>query len=180
MEEEKHTGACYRGSNTPAGGRAPAVGNLKINVDASVREGEDQYSIGMAVRDHGGRFLAGKTMKFEGRVSVFEAESIGVLEALLWSSSFQDKIIDVETDSLLTVNAIKNGVIQYLELGHIFQQCREILEHRRNLKIEFVKKLANNVAHEMARLPCELNSYKIITSPPQFLLETIMYDSLCC
>lgn len=42
------------------------------------------FSIGMVVRDDRGKFLRGKCMKIEGRVSVFEAESVVVCEALSW------------------------------------------------------------------------------------------------
>lgn len=65
--------------------RPPEPGCLKINVDASIRENEDHYSIGMVMRDHEGRFLMDKTLKVEGKISVLEAESVGVLEALLWT-----------------------------------------------------------------------------------------------
>lgn len=159
--------------------RPPEPGCLKINVDASVRENEAHYSIGMVIRDHEGKFLMGKTLKVEGKVSVLEAESVGVLEALLWSVTFPNIPITIESDSLLTVSAVKKDAEHYLELGQIFRQCREILASRSNLGVVFVKKLANNVAHGMARLPCALNSYNILMSPPQILLETIMYDSSC-
>ena len=60
----------------------PALGTLKINVDASVISGNKFFSIGMVARNHQGHFIRGKVMKFEGCVSVMEAESVGVLQAL--------------------------------------------------------------------------------------------------
>ena len=157
--------------------KAPDTGCLKINVDASVRENEDHYSVGMAVRDHERKFVAGKVMKIGGKVSVLEADTVGVLEALSWSKEFSNNPVIIETDSMLTVSAVKRNTMHYLELGSIFQQCRGILAERSDLNLVFVNKLANSVAHEMARLPCELNSCEIFMSPPQILLKTIMYNS---
>ncbi|XP_074373770.1 uncharacterized protein LOC141714129 [Apium graveolens] len=60
-------------------------GQLKVNVDGAVVEGRNFFSVGMALRDHHGQFIAGKTLKIAGGVSVMEAELIGILEALAWA-----------------------------------------------------------------------------------------------
>lgn len=151
---------------------------LKINVDASVYEGDNCYAVGMVVRDHTGVFLGGKKMKFEGCVSVWEAESVGVLEAVLWTRELPAQPIIMETDSLLSVNAIIRPNSNRLELGLILEHIRDFLDRNNGLSIAFVRKQANKVAHKMARLPCMLNTYNIIMSPPVFLLETILYDSV--
>lgn len=44
---------------------------------------EAHYSIVMVIRDRKGKFVMGKTMNIEGQASILEAESVGVLEALL-------------------------------------------------------------------------------------------------
>lgn len=71
----------------------------------------------MVIRDHEGKFVVGKTMKIEDQVSVLEAESVGVLEALLWSKEFPDRHVDIESDSMLTVCAVKKPTAHYTELG---------------------------------------------------------------
>lgn len=155
----------------------PSTGSIKINVDASVFAWRNSYSIGMVARDQTEAFLKGKTMRFEGAVSVMEAESIGVLEAIGWSEDFADQHVIVETDSLLVVKALKEPGRFKLELGHIIDQCRYLLGRRSNLSVVFVRNQANKVAHKMARLPCLLNSYNTVMSPPSFLLETISFDA---
>lgn len=65
--------------------KPPGQSQFKINVDASVVGGQNSFGIGMVLRNHQGQFLTGKTMRFAGSVSVIEAESTGVLEALIWS-----------------------------------------------------------------------------------------------
>lgn len=65
-----------------------------------------------------------------------------MLEALLWAKEFQGAAITIETDSLLSVNAIQKIGVNHLELGNIFQQCRDISSSRNDLAVGFVKKLA--------------------------------------
>ncbi|XP_074346115.1 uncharacterized protein LOC141684873 [Apium graveolens] len=57
----------------------PATGELKVNVDVSVYEGEDFFSIGMVMRNHQGQYVKGKTVRFGECVSVMEAELVGKL-----------------------------------------------------------------------------------------------------
>lgn len=86
-----------------------------------------------------------------------------------WSRELQGSPITIETDSLPTVNAIHKGGVNHLELGHIIQQCREILVSRDDLSVVFAKKLANNVARGMVRLPCTLNSSNNFTVSSEFV-----------
>lgn len=106
---------------------APDIGTLKINVDASVFEGADSFSVGMVIRNHQGLFIKGKTMRLPGKVTVLEAELVGVLEALLWSAAFQEQTAVIESDSLLSVQAINKDKQNQLEIGDLVAQCRSIL-----------------------------------------------------
>lgn len=56
----------------------PVEGQYKINVDASVFQGMDSYSVGLVMRDHEGKFLEGRNMRIAGSVSVLEAEAVGI------------------------------------------------------------------------------------------------------
>lgn len=62
-------------------------------------------------------------MRFEGKVtrlsepaSVFEAEAIGVQEALSWIMTRQHPRVVIETDSYLTVQALQRDTINHLEV----------------------------------------------------------------
>lgn len=70
--------------------------------------GVNSFSIGMVLRGHDGVFVAGKTSRFSAADYVFEAESIGVREALSWiyDNNLQNENVVIESDSLITVNAI--------------------------------------------------------------------------
>lgn len=120
----------------------PAAGVVKINVDASVYLDTNVFSVGMVMRNDEGNFMAAKTYKFCGDVSVVKAECIGVREALSWIKDLQmqDDEIVVESDSQLTVNAIQKRSINYLEVGEIVQSCKHILNSFSKVTVVFQEK----------------------------------------
>lgn len=67
-------------------------------------------------------------MKFNRVVSVMEAETTTIEEALKWIASKGIKDVCVESDSLLAVQAI-NGSISFQQ-GHSIDLCRSSLAAR--------------------------------------------------
>lgn len=132
----------------------------------------------MVIRNYKGEFIAGKTVKIVGEVSVFEAEVRGLLEAFLWLQSLDLQNVVVESDSLLSVNAVKNEVKYVFEVGPMLEECQSILKARSNISVSIVKKQANKVADLIARAPCMVNSFSVFLYPPDFVLETLSFDSL--
>lgn len=140
-----------------------------MNVDASELEGPTSYMVGMVLRNHKGHFVEGRTLKFDGVVSVFEAEVRGIREALSWTTTLSSKPVTVENDSLIAINAIFSRVVNQLEVGHILEEFRMSLDAQEtNLK----------AAHLMARVPCSLHCHNVLMSPPNVVLETIEFDSI--
>ncbi|XP_074342433.1 uncharacterized protein LOC141679985 [Apium graveolens] len=130
----------------------------------------------MVLRDSQGHFIAGKIGKFEGAVQVVEAETTAILEGLLWIKDLTARPVIIESDSLLSVNALNNNILNWFEVGNMVGQCKEIMRARSGVSIVFGRKQVNKVAHVLAKLPCDLNSFVISLSPPSCLLETIMSD----
>lgn len=156
----------------------PHVGNLKMNVDASVKKGHDSFSVGLVLRDHLGRYIEGKTRRFAGVVQVVEAETIAILEGLLWFEELPATNITLESDSFLNVRAINKPNLNYLELGSLVQQCKNIIRGRSEVSLVHVRKQANKAAHRSARFPCELNSFVVNLSSILMMLETLGSDAL--
>lgn len=134
--------------------KPPEAGALKVNADASVFTGSLSYSVGMVLRDHTGGFCKARNLRKNGEVSVFEAETEGVLAAIRWVMELCISNVAVESDSMLTVQALRNGTQNFLEVGNILQESRILLESRPDIVVSFVKKQANKVAHLLARVPC--------------------------
>lgn len=150
---------------------------MKINVDAAVTVGQNWFALGMVVRNHLGQYITGRMMKFSGEVLVVEAEMIGILEALSWANDSIPGRVIVESDSLISVQAVQQDKENLLEVGDITQQCRDLLQSNDRFSLRFVRNQANRVAHCMAKIPCELNSFSVFPSPPSHLLETILSES---
>ena len=157
--------------------KTPAEGYLKLNTDASIKLGEETFSVGLILRDHKGAFVGGKTQRMQAAMSVFEAEVLAIREGLRWMVSLPHQLVVLETDSLLAVRALTQPHNIALEVGLILDECREIIHANPGFSITFAKRQANKAAHLMARLPCLLDCPSIFMSPPSMLLETLLYDS---
>ncbi|XP_074323179.1 uncharacterized protein LOC141660115 [Apium graveolens] len=158
--------------------RSPDEGRLKINVDAHIVLGNPWFSCGLVLRDHGGNFIAARARRFAGVVPVVEAEAIAILEATRWASLLDLQHVDVESDSLISVQAINKTSENYLEAGVVFQECRDVLRARSDIVLSFIKKQANKVAHSVARVPCDVNCFVDFSTPPHSVLEYLVSDNL--
>lgn len=103
------------------------------------------FSLGLVLRDHCGEFIQGKNMRFEGNVTVLEAEIKGVAEALMWLQSLAISNVDIECDSVIVFNALLKGVEYVMDVGNILDECRAILRHPPDLYVSFIKKQAMRI-----------------------------------
>ena len=154
----------------------PDPGVLKLNVDAAYCQGASSFSIGMVLRNHEGSFVAGKTLCQTMVPSVLEAEARAIMEGLHWLCSLSHDMVVLEWDSLINVRAFKNKSHNLLEVGHVLDACRIIIDSKPGCSIAFVKRQANRVAHLVAKLPCSLDCQNVITSPSGVLLEALFSD----
>lgn len=130
--------------------QSPAVGGLKINVDAFIFPNADSFSFGMILRDHDSLFLGGRTSRFPGKVSVLEAEAVGMMETIVWASEFPDQPIVVESDAQLVISALQRQKLYHLEVGIVMEECQGVLSGWNNVQVAYVNRLANKAAHLLA------------------------------
>ena len=146
---------------------------LKLNVDASYYACAKAFNIGMVVRDHAGTFIEGRCMALMYSGTRVEVECMRVREALSWVKSISDERVIIETDSLLVVHALYGKSENLLALGHVIEQCNGILKDLPGVVVSHVRKQANKVAHDLAKIPYLLNCLNVFMSPFTHLLETI-------
>lgn len=156
--------------------KPPEVGNMKVNVDASLSSENATFSVGMVLRDHTGKFIEGRVGCMPEVGSIFEAEAIGIREALSWIAGKGLTQVSFESDSLLSIRALRGDGGNQLEVGHVIQHCLELLQSNPTFSLDFISRQANKVAHEVARCPCLLSCFYVFSSPPESLLETLLYD----
>ncbi|XP_060961034.1 uncharacterized protein LOC133031530 [Cannabis sativa] len=88
------------------------------------------------------------------RVSPEIAEVVGVKEALSWIKLRNLYDVEIETDSLVVVQAINGSVQMPSQFGLLIQDCQMLLSALHNVFISFVKRSANKVAYCIVRWFC--------------------------
>lgn len=119
---------------------APVASRLKLNIDTSVYAGTSNFAVGMVLRDHLGGFIKVWNFRSDEEVIVFKADNWRVLEALRWIHVLGVTSVDVECDSMLAVQAINKGILNYLDVVTMLQECRSIPSVCHDVFISFVKK----------------------------------------
>lgn len=126
LKKGSSTGDKERGSDVKRW-KPPALGELKINVDASFFAGVEAFSVGMAIRDHEVVFLKGKCITLSCLTTVVEVECLGLREALSWVMKYPGRKVMIETDSLLMVRALHGKSKILLEVGHVIDHYKMML-----------------------------------------------------
>ncbi|XP_060957652.1 uncharacterized protein LOC133029176 [Cannabis sativa] len=154
----------------------PETNTIKLNVDASIFEREEQYGFGIVARDHGGNCLEARAGCFGGIYSAAVVEALGIKEALSWIKTKNWVHVVVETDSLVTVQAIRSSQIMGSTFGLIIQDCRSALLSLPNVNLCFVKRSANRAAHYVARQSRFHAGGSISDFPISSDLQNLMYS----
>lgn len=158
--------------------RAPATGTFKLNVDASFFAGANSFSIGMVLRDQHGTFVEGRTLSLPCPTTVMEAECLGIREALSWVKVMNCRKVQVESDSLDSIRALRGENVSLLEVGHIIDHCKMLLKDLVGVSVNHIRRQANKVAHGLARIPCSINCHIVFLSPPTHLVGIVSDEYL--
>uniref|UniRef100_A0A803QG24 RNase H type-1 domain-containing protein n=1 Tax=Cannabis sativa TaxID=3483 RepID=A0A803QG24_CANSA len=132
----------------------PADNTIKINVDGATFETENAYGYGIVACDSEGNVIDFVAKYFYGSFSAEVVEALEVKEALSWLKDKGWNMVEVETDSLLTVQEIFNQQQMTSVFGLITHDCKSFLSSLSNVSLRFVKRSANKVAHYVARRSC--------------------------
>uniref|UniRef100_A0A803PSJ2 RNase H type-1 domain-containing protein n=1 Tax=Cannabis sativa TaxID=3483 RepID=A0A803PSJ2_CANSA len=144
----------------------PANNYIKINIDAALFHHEDSYGFGIVARDDLGKLIEARTCYKAGNYSAEVVEELGIKEALSWIKSNNWQKVEVETDSLLVVQAIRSDHNMSSTFGLITKDCHALLLSLTDVNLCFIKRSANQVAHAVARharfLPgCSIFEYNV-------------------
>ncbi|XP_057792604.1 uncharacterized protein LOC131009319 [Salvia miltiorrhiza] len=145
-------------------------GSFICNVDAAFFEEDQSMGIGVAIRNHEGHFVIGKTIKLNGRRSVVEGELLGIKEALSWIKELGLVTGWVENDSLQACNLITSGDRNLLEIGAIAAACRLELRVLSNFSMRHVRREQNAIAHCLAKAARDITTHHVWKEPPSFVV----------
>lgn len=153
--------------------RQPQQGAVKVNIDAAIFTESSYYSYAMVARDHTGTLVAAQSSCKQGVLNPDLAETIGIREALSWVKSKDWQLVDVETDCIGAVQAIRCSSINFSYLGRVVDDCRRLIAdlRLRNVTLKFVRRSANKVAHFLARYSSSLadRTWDMGNAHPEFI-----------
>jgi len=156
----------------------PQAGMLRMNVDAAINKRDATMGLGSVIRDEDGNFVAARGAQWRGIFTPREAEAVAIREALSWIKSHNMDNVNVETDSLHVVQCLnsKGGVSSF---HLIVEDIKHLLHDFCNVFLSFTKRLANQVAHVLARQSCSLSDYSEWFHTPPPIICNLLVSDLC-
>ncbi|XP_060960219.1 uncharacterized protein LOC133031023 [Cannabis sativa] len=124
---------------------------IKINVDAALFYSENKYGFGLVAHYHISNLIASCAGSFGGLYAPEVIEIMGIEEAISWVQANNWQFVEIETDSLVSVQAIQSTHSMRSTFGLLIKDCQILLFALSNVKLSWIKRSANRVAHHVAR-----------------------------
>ncbi|KAL8157353.1 hypothetical protein AgCh_002161 [Apium graveolens] len=123
-----------------------------ITVDATIFKDKGCSGIGIVARAQGGYLLQARTKLYSEVLHPSLAEALAIKEALSWMQHMGWTMVTIKSDCLVVVQMIRSSAPMRSRIGQVVQDCREIIKEANNLKLYFIKRCANMLAHELAHV----------------------------
>ncbi|KAL8550378.1 hypothetical protein ACS0TY_008990 [Phlomoides rotata] len=153
----------------------PAPGFIKLNIDATVNSGS-VVGIGGVARDEGGlmRWCFAETRR--GRMEVETSECWSALCGVQLALSQNVRRLQIETDSQILFNALKNPKPDISLFGSLVTEILDLRSGFDVLNFSWIRRVGNSVAHNLASLALSLEEPLFSVSLPTSCLETYYVD----
>ena len=129
----------------------PQPNKIKVSVDAAVFDDRGGVGFGLVARDSDGQLIEAKAIFQPNVFSPLLAETMAFKEALSWMETRGWTEATVESDCLVMVQAVRSTTSFRSYFGLLIEDCRNSLLSLNNVKLFYVKRSANMVAHQVAR-----------------------------
>lgn len=129
----------------------PQEANIKITVDAAIFTEYNFSGMGLVARDKRGELVKARTVGVQGTYPAEVVEAIAIKEALSWIKDERWEHVEVESDSLGTVQAIRSKVPMLSPFGQLVEGCRRSLKELNKVSLFYIRRSANMAAHELSR-----------------------------
>jgi ribonuclease HI len=136
---------------------APSPGWVKINWNASIDKKKGCIGLGAIIRDSAGNVLAAHGIVREGLSDPTTTEALGVILAIPLGRNRGLRMIQVEGDAKLIVEAVNSGNEDSSMRGHLIADIRVFLRDFQVWKVEHVSREGNKAAHILARMAVNQN-----------------------
>jgi ribonuclease HI len=157
----------------------PDVGWLKVNVDGAFRDAGKVGGGGVVICDHHGKFISGACHFFPQVRDAECAELLACKRALQVALECQAAKIVLETDSTQVEAKLKVEGIDRSVHGPLVAEIKLVLHHFEDSRVRSVRRLANDAAHQLAKLGCENKLCKVWGSyPPDCIKKHLVSESV--
>ena len=147
-----------------------ALGRYKCNIDASFSTSLNMVGLGMCLRDDDGVFVLAKMEWFAPLCDIDVGEAIGLHTALDWISNQQFDNVYFALDCKRVVDCVNSSIDDSSEFGCIISACKQLLVDRfQKSHVEFNRRQANRVAHELAQEALSNPSPHTIDDVPTYI-----------
>jgi ribonuclease HI len=131
----------------------PAVGWIKVNVDASFLADQNRGSWGAVIGSHEGKTITSVWGKIEHCQSAKMAEAIACYEGLKLSLTVSCNKVVIKTDCLALLKFFDPGGENRSPCKIIGQDFNRLIPRDKEIKLEHISRNANILAHEIAKFP---------------------------
>lgn len=127
-----------------------------------------------------GELLEARASCREGLVESDFAEAIGIKEALSWIKSKGWRNVMVESDSLVSIQAIRSSTPLLSYFGRIIQECKQTFYELQDysVSLSFVKRSANVVAHCIEKSTSNIVDRIVKRNAIPFELNNVLFTDL--
>ncbi|CAI9769985.1 unnamed protein product [Fraxinus pennsylvanica] len=156
--------------------KAPPTDELILNTDAAVNIEEGEIAIGAVVRNHRGEVMVSLGKVFKGNYSPLTAKILAIREGLEFVADSGLRVNIVETDSLLSVQAISLHP-PFSQVLNVAEDCSFLMARMENCKIRHAPRQTNQVAHELALLAKNSRiDFMCCEEVPEPIVNLVNYD----
>ncbi|XP_024632220.1 uncharacterized protein [Medicago truncatula] len=157
----------------------PLEGRFKCNIDASFSKHLNRVGIRICIRDDSGSFVLARTEWISPLCDVHVGEALGLLSALEWVHLLQLGPIDFELDAKRVVDSFLSAQHDATEFGSIIHRCKTLFNlFYENSSVEFIRRQANEVAHELAKAASSSASFQILVNIPECIEHILINEML--
>ncbi|KAL8509029.1 hypothetical protein ACS0TY_016281 [Phlomoides rotata] len=135
---------------------------------------------GMVIRDSSGAHFFSRTLAMPGVYAPEEGEAFGLFEALSWIKELDIRNVEIEMDARVVVCAFNSRESSSISVfGDIIQACKNVFTSYPHCKVGWVKRQANELAHNLTRVARDFSSPFVWAELPASV-ECHSYTSCTC
>ena len=130
---------------------APSHGWYKANWDVAIDKSKERVGVGVILRDERGQVLAAMSKTRHGTLEPSTGEAFAASSAVWFCQDLGVQRVVLEGDAKQIVDAVNSSSTSWSRFGHLIDDTRRFLESFPQWKCQFVRRGANEAAHQLAK-----------------------------